>query len=650
MMARARRSLLAVWVLTLAASTLPRVAGAEATVRAARVASYTIHATYDAAVHTVTGRETILWRNTTKVSAHEIQLHLYLNAFANNESSFIRESFVDWRRFVDRHPNPWGYIDIAEIRVGGVELTPQLTFIHPDDDNVGDRTVARLPLPSPILPGEETAIDVEFVAKLPRAVARTGHAGPYAMVAQWFPKIGVFEAGRWNCHQYHATTEFFSTFGTYDVTLTVPATSVVGATGILSAEQDNHDGSKTLRFVAEDVHDFAWAVDPRFHVVERVVEDVPIRLLIQPNHDRQVERHLQAAAATLRSYREWFGPYPYPQLTLVDPGPGAMATGGMEYPMLITVGTAWWLPAGLRMPEATTVHEIGHQYWYGMVANNEVEDAWLDEGINSFVEAHVFDEELGSNVVDLFGFKAGWQPLMRARYLMNAQRDPIVRAAWRFLDDDSYGAISYSKTALALETLDRYLGDNAVRVALAAYFRRWQFKHPRGKDFFASLKESSGQDLSWFVDQVFHGTEVVDYTVTRVSSKKERGFGGYRFAAQRIGEQAEPEEMNADVPYRSEVVVERLGGVKMPVEILVVFDDGTSATEKWDGQDRWKRFEYSGPQRVEWAMVDPNQILVLDVNYLNNSRMRSAATRGVVRLVGRWTFWFQNLLQLVTGL
>ncbi len=624
-----------------------RVSAGE-TPRAQRAVGYTIDATYDEIQHSIRGRETIVWRNLTKRAASDLQLHLYLNAFANSESSFLRAAGTRWQDFLDRHPRPWGYAEIEELRVDGVDLTNQITFLHPDDDNPADRTVARVPLPSRILPGEEAKIDIEFVTQLPRAAVRSGHAGPFAMAAQWFPKLGVFQAGAWNCHQYQLTTEFFAEFGSYDVSLTLAGNAIVGATGVLQNERQNSDGSKTLRFYAEDVHDFAWAVDSRFLVIERMVEGVPVRLLLQPQHEQQAERHLEAVAAALRRYQKWFARYPYPQLTLIDPAPGAWGVGGMEYPMLITTGTTWWMPRGLRIPEHVIVHELGHQYWYAVVANNEFEDAWLDEGINSFVEAQLA-EDAGLPYLDVFGLKSGMLPLLRFRYLTAARHDPIQNAAWSYLDSDSYTAISYAKTALALETLDRQLGANAVRKALAAYFQAWQFKHPRPQDFFASLERSVGQDLGWFLEPVFRGTDVLDYAVTRVSSEEIGSFAGYRFSGQRVGELSAPAPSDT-LQYRNEVVIERLGGVQIPIDVQIGFDDGTVSNQRWDGRSRWKRFEFSGPQRVEWAVVDPQQALVLDINFLNNSRTRATATRGVVRLVGRWAFWFQNLLLFLTAL
>jgi hypothetical protein len=322
----------------------------------------------------------------------------------------------------------------------------------------------------------------------------------------------------------------------------------------------------------------------------------------------------------------------------------------MEYPTLITVGTTWWMPRRLRFPEFVTVHEFGHQYWYGMVASNESTEAWLDEGINSYVEGRIMDRVYGpASYVDLFGVRFNSVAQQRLRYLSAAPHDPMVRRAWEFLDPTSYAAISYSKTALVLATLDGYLGSGTLDDALAAYFRGWRFKHPRGGDFLATLNERAGQDLTWYFDQVVSDTGLLDYAVTRVTAREVRGFAGYPFTDGQVGEEVAPPPPGEE-RYRSEVVVERLGMVRMPIAVQIVFDDATRLTEHWDGQDRWKRFEYTGAQRVEWAVADPKETMPLDSNRLNNSRMRGAGTRGIVRLSSRWGFWFQNLLYVLGGL
>ena len=623
--------------------------GARAEPLSPRIANYEIDARLDAGQHRVSAREVLTWRNTADEPVGDLYFHLYLNAFANTRSSFMREMGERVRDWMRDKPDGWGYLGIAALHVDGDDRTEAIEYVHPDDDNADDRTVARVPLPAPIAPGASVRVEIDFTAQLPKVLARSGYAGPFVFVAQWFPKIGVFEHGAWNCHQYHFTSEFYADFGVYDVRLTVPREVVVGATGTVVEERDNRDGSQTLRYHAEDVHDFAWTVDPRFVEVRDRFDSVAIRVLMQPLHRLQALRYLDAAKAALRRYRDWIGPYPYPQLTIVDPGPGGYGAGGMEYPTLITVGTAWWMPEKARLPEEVTVHEFGHQYWYGMVANNEFESAWLDEGLNSYVEWLIMDEAypLPGSYADLFGLKFDGLARNRLSYLLATQHDPLVRPAWEFLDRRSYASISYAKTALMLATLERSVGRERLLAALRAYFARWRFGHPTGRDFLAAVSESIGEDLSWYFDQTVAGTGVLDYAVTRVSVDDAIGFAGVPIPTSAV---AEATPVSKERLHRNEVIVERLGAVRMPVDVAVVFEDGTETFEWWDGQDRWRRFEYTGPQRVDHAVVDPHNKLPLDVDILNNSRMRDEASRGIVRLAGRWGFWFQNLLHLLAGL
>ncbi|MBI4517189.1 MAG: M1 family metallopeptidase [Deltaproteobacteria bacterium] len=616
---------------------------------APRIANYEIDARLDVAQHTVTARQVLTWHNTSTENAVDLYFHLYLNAFANNRSTFMRAAGAELRRWQRRKPEGWGYQEITRLAVDGADRTAAIEYVHPDDDNTDDRTVIRVPLESAVAAGAVARIEIDFTAKLPKVFARTGYAGPFHFVAQWFPKLGVYENGTWNCHQYHATTEFFSDFGVYDVRLTVPRDSVVGATGVIEDERDNGDGSKTLRLHAEDVHDFAWAVDPRFVEIADRFDDVALRLLLQPQHAAQAGRHLEAVKAAMVRLRDWLGPYPYPQLTIVDPGHGGGAAGGMEYPTLITVGTTWWMPATLRLPEVIAIHEFGHQYWYGMVANNEFESAWLDEGINAYFETKVMDEHYGhpGSYADWLGLALDGVSVNRWSYLAAPQHDPLARAAWQFLDRRSYTGVSYAKTALVLTTLERYLGPERMRAALRLYFERWRFRHPTARDFTDALNEAAGEDLDWYFEQTLYGTGVLDYAVTRVDTDELADFAGVRVPP--AAEAQDPPAVK-ERRYRNEVVVERLGSVRMPVDITVGFEDGTETAERWDGHDRWRRFEYLGPQRVEYAFIDRYGKLPLDVNLINNSRMRATGTRGVIRLAGRWGFWFQNLLHLLTGL
>ena len=293
--------------------------------RSERNASYRIIATLDPARKTITGSETLTWRNITSTPAPTLQFHLYYNAWRNDQSSWMREAILDG---LDAEslltPDRQSWIDVKSLHVikGGTrtDLTGQMTFIAPDDGNRQDRTVMAVPLPSPVSAGETIDVELSWTSKVPRTIARTGYVGNFFFVAQWFPKIGVFEDRGWNCHQFHATTEFFADFGTYDVELTVPRGWIVGATGHERSTRDGAQGT-THRYYQEDVHDFAWTTSPDY--IERrarfehpTLPPVQMRLLLQPEHAAQAERHFEATRATLKYYGEWFGPYPYDQ----DPG------------------------------------------------------------------------------------------------------------------------------------------------------------------------------------------------------------------------------------------------------------------------------------------------------------------------------------------
>jgi hypothetical protein len=611
------------------------------------VANYEIQARLVPERNEVPAHAVLHWTNTTQTEAKDLCLHLYLNAFANNRTTLMSDLPDAARRWSTWYSDPWGGIDVSAIRVGDRDATHDLEFIRPDDGNRYDRTLARLPLRRPVAPGGSVDVAFDFVARLPRLFMRSGEAAPFYFVAQWFPKVGVFENGGWNCHQYHSTTEFYADFGTYDVALTVPQRFVVGSTGVVTGERANADGTRTIQVRAEKVHDFAWTADPRFRVIERPIAGVRVRLLIQPHHLSQKDRYLDALGAAMTRYAEWFGPYPYPLLTVVDPGPGGFGAAGMEYPTLITVGTTWWMPEGIRLPEMITVHEFGHQYWYGMVANDEVDEPWLDEGIDTYVEGRIMDEVYGpgGSYVDLFGLRVDATAEERLRYLSAGRFDPIARSAHRMLDRRSYDSTAYAQTALTLRTLDDYLGGDRLRRALGDYFRQWRFRHPTGADWRAAIEASTGEDLSWFFKQVVDGSGRLDYAVSRVDVRKVR-----RFESAATEGESESVRQPANRRFRNEVVVERRGEVQMPVDILLNFDDGSETHESWDGRERWHRLDITGTVRASYAIVDPKDKLPLDVDRLNNSRMRSPSTRGIARLAGRWGLWLEGMLHLATGL
>jgi len=545
-----------------------------------RVVAYQIDASVDAQKKTLDGVETLSYRNLTGKPQDTFPFHLYLNAF-QPRSTFMREVRRDHPSFEWKEKNRASAEVVMFEAEGMGDLTQQIQFIALDDLNRDDRTVFQVKLPRAVAPGETVQFKIGFRDKFGEVFARTGYKRDFIMGAQWFPKVGVWWQGAWNCHQFHANTEFFADFGTFDVRLTLPQNEVVGSSGVEVSSVNHADGTKTVSFHGEDIHDFAWTAEPEFRVVEDYFTGsagkVKIRLLMQPGHVDQAGRHLRIVQETMKHFDEWYGPYPYAQITVVDPPHGALRAGGMEYPTLITAGTTWWMPEGLRFVELVTEHEFGHQYWYGMVATNEFEDAWLDEGINSYTEAKILDDIFGKDrsVLDLWGATMGEDALQRSSYVASAEDDPIARFAYQYMNSASYGNITYGKTATVLLTLEKIVGEDTLRRALHTYFMRYRFTHPTKEDFLRTLEEVSEKNLRWYFDQAVYGTNVLDYEILEASSDRTDWYLT-----------KPPDEKKGVTPFHTTVLVHRKGDFIFPVDVVVKFDDGETVREQWDGRDR----------------------------------------------------------------
>ena len=659
--AKARICLLAIAGAALAGTVSPSSASAAAPL-VQPTSSYEISCRLDTDKKTVEGTELITWTNRTSRPATTLQFHLYLNAFRNTQSTFWRESGGK-----DRDGNPiresFGAVEMTRMTYAdGTDLLPALAYIAPDDGNPEDRTVAEVTLPRPVAPGEIARVSIDFRSRLPRVFRRTGWKGDFFMVAQWFPKVGVLEESGWNCHQFHFNSEFFSDFGDYDVTIDLPARyrGKVGATGGRAEERVGGD-RVIYRFRQESVHDFAWTADPDYVVVadhfrEAGLSDVDVLLYLQPEHRRQAERYLRAAKAAISYMGRILGPYPYPTLTVVDPPWGARAAGGMEYPTLITCGTHLVAPASVHEPEEVTVHEFGHQFFYGILASNEFEDPYLDEGFNQYLTARVLKATYGSNrpYVDFFGYRfplgiETYYPVddNRGFFAVDIQ-DVHAQPSWRFRDRKSYSGSTYEHTALALATLENWIGTNTMDRALRLYYERFKFKHPKLSDFETAVRDITGRDWSGFFRRTFGGSGRVDYAIEQASSepaKPPRGF----FEREGKLEAGTPPDRARAKGYDSVVLVTRRGSTALPVEVLLRFDGGKTWRGSWDGEARWYRLRISSGPRLLEAVVDPDEKVALDWDRTNNGRRVVPDRQAAARWTARSVFWMQNFLDALTG-
>ncbi len=615
-----------------------------------RVVHYEIDAKYDASKHTVDATEVLTYHNLTGQALDHFPFHLYQNAF-QPKATWVREAKLQGSRDIgyDKwEEKEYGSEDIKSLEVVGQgDLTGSLQFIAPDDGNKDDKTVVDVHIPKPIAPGAYVQFKIAFQTKFPETQARSGWKRDFVLGGQWFPKVGVWWNGSWNCHQYHATTEFFGDFGVYDVKLTVPQFEIVGASGVLVDEKNNTDNTKTVTYHGDDIHDFAWTVSPRYQVRESVYQaqmgPIKLRFLMQPAHWGQAERHDKITRETLDHFEKWYGPYPYKTLTVVDPEPDS-AAGGMEYPTFITGDSSWFMPDGLYLPELVVEHEFGHQYWYGMVATNEFEDAWMDEGINSYTEVKVLDSILGQNtsILSLAGATVGERASQRLSYLSAADRDPIAQKAYDYYSFGSYGGITYGKTASVLLTLESIIGEDTMDKAMRAYFMKYRFTHPTKEDFLKTIEQVSGKDLRWYFNQAIYGSQVMDFEVMKVDSFPVNWYEEKKDKSKDVKKGAKD-----DTVYQSYVTLHRKEDFVMPVVVEIKFDNGETIRERWDGQSRWTRFSYQKKAKVVSAEIDPDHTVQIDRNNFNNSFIVEAKTKPTYKLSNYWVFLTQLLSQVL---
>jgi hypothetical protein len=329
----------------------------------------------------------------------------------------------------------------------------------------------------------------------------------------------------------------------------------------------------------------------------------------------------------------------------------------MEYPTFITSLSFWGIGSWLRLAEQATIHEFGHQYFYGLLATNEFEDPWMDEGINEYMEARIMDQMYGSDgsVLSVLGFHVGDFQLARAGYagMKNPSIAPLTGASWK-IPGQAYGPLVYYKTAVVLKTLERMIGCTTMDTILSSYYRQWRFRHPTPKDFLNVVNEvvrrqhgnRFGKNLDWYFEQTLFGTGVCDFELADLKTNSVSKFAGIAEEDGKSGIRKEPNDSTGGPLYETTVAVNRLGEIILPVEVLVRFSDGKEVRETWDGRDRRKEYRYLRPSAAVFASVDPDDLIPLDINRVNNEKSVAPATSVVWKYTAKILFWMQNLLQI----
>jgi hypothetical protein len=334
-------------------------------------------------------------------------------------------------------------------------------------------------------------------------------------------------------------------------------------------------------------------------------------------------------------------------LTVVHPPTEAGEAGGMEYPTLITTGGPWWLPPAAREPEIVTVHEFGHQWFYGLVATNELAWPFLDEGLNQAAEVDAMGKWLGdASAVEFAGLQVSDAALQGVSGNMGVQDEPVAQAASAFSTGADYSRLVYSRTASLLETLRRVYGDELVGRALGRYARRFRFRHPGPEDLFAVFEEVLGGRVAATMRTGLFGKGWVDYVVDGVYAERTKSPGGvFDQNGKREKREATPA---GDGTWDSSVLVRRRGTLSFPVDVELVFADGSKRRERWDGEGESKRMQLHEPVALRAVVVDPDENVVIDANVFNNHGTTIEGSGGAPRTLERATYWMQLVLQAMS--
>ena len=490
--------------------------------------------------HQLHGRWLMDYENNSPNELEFIYLHLWPNAYQNKRTAFAQQKLNSGdTEFYFAPESDLGFIDSLAFRSEGQDLRMEETDWGPD--------VIQVWLNEPLLPGETTRIESPFRLQFPASFSRLGHVEQSYQVTQWYPKPAVYDQEGWHPMPYLDYGEYYSEFmSQVDVYITVPENYVVAATGELQTENEADwlkqkaisDAEKTwsntepevyqeapfpesstafkeVHYSASQVHDFAWFADKRFHVLHDTVhiaqrEPVDVWSFFTDRQAHLWQRSIEYLKRSTRFYSDHVGPYAYPQVTAVQSA--LSAGGGMEYPMITVIG----LEPNARQLDLVLAHEVGHNWFYGVLATNERDHAWLDEGFNSYYEQRydeTYYEEEGP-LPSFFG--AGAKTSLDEigyRYYACQRLGQAPDTPSGQLKVYNYWVGAYSIPSMALEQLAGQWGEQRLDEVIQKYYQDWQFKHPRPVDVQASMEENGGEKLDWLFQGFMLSTDQQDYRI-----------------------------------------------------------------------------------------------------------------------------------------
>lgn len=476
--------------------------------------NYRIDVSLNDTAHTLSGFEKIEYINHSPDTLYFIWFHIWPNAYKNDRTSFSDQMLENGNtKFYFSNKEDKGYINQLDLKVDGVTA---VTEDHPQHIDI-----IKLILPRPLMPGGKINISTPFHVKLPYNFSRGGHDGQTYQATQWYPKPAVYDAKGWHPHTYLDQGEFYSEYGSFDVSITTPANYVIAATGQLQNEEESNwlkttrpsfiwtparkkemqngqlkftkekfpasdKNTKTLHFKQDRIHDFAWFADKRW-IFQYDTCTLPSGRIVQvqafyiPEHKETWRNAVLFAKRAILSYSAWIGEYPYNVVNVVE-GPESFG-GGMEYPTISVLSPT----NNVIVLDLTITHEVGHNWFYGILGTNEREFPWMDEGINSYYE-HRYQQ--------LYYHDEPVEEKLKFETLAAVKKDQPISTSSEKFSENNYNLVAYYKTSAWLRDLEILMSTAVFDKAMQAYFTQWKFKHPQPADLQAALQKSSGKELS----------------------------------------------------------------------------------------------------------------------------------------------------------
>jgi hypothetical protein len=527
--------------------------------------NYTINVKLDDVKNELSAQESIEYINNSPNELTYIYMHLWPNAYKDNTTPLAKQKLENGEtNLFYSNDSEKGFIDSIDFKVNGVAVKWELL-----KDSID---ICKIFLNEPLRSGSKILITTPFHVKIPSGeFSRLGHIGQSYQITQWYPKPAVYDRNGWNYMPYLNQGEFYSEFGSFDVSITLPKNYVLGATGDMINGEDelkwleekvheteaieyfdpkdldfprSDSATKTLRFKQTNVHDFAWFCDKRYHVLKGEVltphtkHKVTTWVMFTNAEGNLWKKSIQYMNDAIHYYSLWNGDYPYEHCTAVD---GTIsAGGGMEYPNITVIGSS----GNDFQLDVVITHEVGHNWFYGMLGSNEREHPWLDEGLNSanelrYITTKYPNKKLTDELMTLLSkglhlshFEYKFQYYLT--YLISASKneDQAIENTSYDFTELNYGGIVYSKTAIAFNYLKKYLGDEVYDKAMQKYFNEWHFKHPQPYDLRKIFEKETGKDLSWFFNDMIKSTKKLDYKIAFV---KKRNDGAWDIGVKNTG-------------------------------------------------------------------------------------------------------------------